>query len=251
MNELTHRCVSSSKQAMVRRGVEAAKHEALIAEAQVECFHDREFPVSSSDTALVLIDMQTDFLSKDGRLGKNYSDKRVKQLAATEAKVAALLAAARRAGMTVAHSRSHRYGADVRRDLCVPTIDPTYDFVDSCKPRPGEIVVDKWTFGAFASTDLETQLRRAGIKRILLGGILTNVCIMATAVQAVDRFFRVCLVEDACGAFDPAWHEYAVELINGPQTLKENHHDSVGLYFGEVAKLSDVETALGKCGGGK
>jgi nicotinamidase-related amidase len=184
---------------MVRRGVEAAKPEALIAEAQVECFHDREFPVSSSDTALVLIDMQTDFLSKDGRLGKNYSDKRVKQLAATEAKVAALLAAARRAGMTVAHSRSHRYGADVRRDLCVPTIDPTYDFVDSCKPRPGEIVVDKWTFGAFASTDLETQLRRAGIKRILLAGILTNVCIMATAVQAVDRFFRVCLVEDACG----------------------------------------------------
>ena len=206
--------------------------------------------LAADDVALVLIDMQTDFLSKDGRLGKNYSDPRVKQLAATEAKVATLLAAARRAGMTVAHSRSHRYGADVRRDLCVPTIDPTYDLVDSCRPLPGEIVVDKWTFGAFASTDLETQLRRRGVRRILLAGILTNVCIMATAVQAVDRFFRVCLVEDACGAFDARWHQHAVELINGPQTLKENHHNSVGLYFGEVAKLSDVETALAKCGGG-
>ena len=79
----------------------------------------------------------------------------------------------------------------------------------------------------------------------------TNVCIMATAVQAVDRFFRVCLVEDACGAFDASWHQHAVELINGPQTLKENHHKSVGLYFGEVAKLSDVETALAKCCGAR
>ena len=230
--------------------MEAATPEALVAEAQVPVRHDREFPVSSSDTALVLIDMQTDFLSKEGRLGKNYSDARVKQLAATEAKVAALIAAARKAGMTVAHSRSHRYGAQVRRDLVTPTVDPTYDLVESCRPVPGEIVVDKWTFGAFASTDLEQQLRARGVKRILLAGILTNVCIMATAVQAVDRFFRVCLVEDCCGAFDPQWHEQALNLINGPQTMKENHHKSVGLYFGEVAKLADVEKALAKCSGG-
>ena len=94
----------------------------------------------------------------------------------------------------------------------------------------------------------ERRLRERGVRRILLAGILTNVCIMATAVQAVDRFFRTCLVEDCCGAFDPRWHEHALELINGPQTLKENHHKSVGLYFGEVAKLEDVEKALAKCG---
>jgi nicotinamidase-related amidase len=106
---------------MVKRGLEAATPEALVGEAQVPVRHDREFPVSSGDTALVLIDMQTDFLSKEGRLGKNYSDARVKQLAATEAKVAALLAAARKAGMTVAHSRSHRYGGAVYKPNSVET----------------------------------------------------------------------------------------------------------------------------------
>lgn len=235
---------------MVKRALEAATPEALVGEAQIPVRHDREFPVSSADTALVLIDMQTDFLSKEGRLGKNYDAERVKQLAATEAKVAALIAAARKAGMTIAHSRSHRYGAQVRVDLVRPTVDPTYDLVESCRPLPGEIVVDKWTFGAFASTDLEQQLRKRGVKRILLAGILTNVCIMATAVQAVDRFFRVCLVEDCCGAFDPQWHEQALNLINGPQTMKENHHKCVGLYFGEVATLADAQQALAKCSGG-
>lgn len=234
---------------MVRRGVEAATPEALVAEAQIPVRHDREFPVSSADTALVLIDMQTDFLSKGGRLGKSYNDERVTQLAATEAKVVTLIAAARKAGMTIAYTRSHRYGAQVRLDLVMPTVDPTYDLVESCRPLPGEIVVDKWTFGAFASTDLEQQLRERGVKRILLAGILTNVCVMSTAVQAVDRFFRVCLVEDCCGAFDPQWHEQALDLINGPQTTKENHHKCVGLYFGEVAKLADVEAALAKCSG--
>jgi nicotinamidase-related amidase len=70
-----------------------------------------------------------------------------------------------------------RFGAQVRRDLVSP-LDPTYDLVESCRPIAGEIVVDKWTFGAFASTDLEQQLRKRGVKRILLAGILTNVCIM-------------------------------------------------------------------------
>ena len=48
-------------------------------------------------------------------------------------------------------------------------------------------------------------------------------------------------MEDCCGAFDPRWHEQALNLINGPQTMTENHHKSVGLYFGEVAALADVE----------
>ena len=57
-------------------------------------------------------------------------------------------------------------------------------------------------------------------------------------------------MEDCCGAFDPRWHEQALNLINGPQTMTENHHKSVGLYFGEVAALADVEHALAKCSGG-
>merc|ERR1711972_716991 len=100
-----------------------------------------------------------------------------------------------------------------------------------------------WTFGAFASTPLEDELRARGVERILLCGVLTNVCVFATASQAVDRFFRVCLVRDACAAFSDEWHNMAIKLINEPQT-KKGHNAQVGLYFGEVCSASDVEEAL-------
>jgi len=156
-----------------------------------------------------------------------------------------LLAAARSAGLTIAHSRSHRYGADVRDDL-VGAGDEGYELYPSCRARPGEIVVDKWTFGAFASTDLEAELRSRGVTRILLCGVLTNVCVFATASQAVDRFFRVCVVEDACAAFDQEWHDMALRLISEPQ-CKKGHQAQTGLYFGEVSNVSEVEKALASC----
>jgi len=238
-------------------------------DAFVECSHgiDRLFGMRQSDTALVLIDMQADFLHHRGRLGQHYDSSRHKVLANTITKVEKLLTAARRAGLTVAHSRSHRYGAAIRRDLLLgpqagaPAIDAAanarhpqhfgavdlgYELLPSLRALPGEIVVDKWTFGAFASTDLEAQLRARGIRKILLAGILTNVCVFATAVQACDRFFRVCLVEDATGAFSPAWHEQAVDLLSGPQCAPGHASKAVGLYFGEVATVGDVEVALGK-----
>eukprot|EP01052_Picozoa_sp_SAG31_P044516 SAG31_NODE_7793_length_1595_cov_0.798797_1_plen_266_part_10 len=202
-------------------------------DAVIQCSRgsNRSFGVAKADTALVLIDMQTDFLHQAGRLGKHYDEARHEALAQTQRKVAELLAAAREAGLTVAHSRSHRYGAAVRRDLLegcqddmpqveeveggVPqhfgAVDLRYELLPQLRALPGEIVVDKWTFGAFASTDLESQLRARGVRKILLAGILTNVCVFATAVQAVDRFFRVCLVEDAAGAFSTDWHDKAVD----------------------------------------
>jgi nicotinamidase-related amidase len=82
------------------------------------------------------------------------------------------------------------------------------------------------------------------VRKILLAGILTNVCVLATAVQACDRFFRVCLVEDAAGAFRDDWHESAVQLLSGPQCAPGHAGNAVGLYFGEVATLSSVEAAL-------
>jgi len=208
-------------------------------EAAVACTGGRDFPVARSDTALVLIDMQADFLNPDGRVGQHYKDTPV---ASGMAGCQRLLAAARAAGMTIAHSRSHRYGATVRDDL-VGTADEGYELHPLLRARPGEIVVDKWTFGAFASTPLEDELLARGVERILLCGVLTNVCIFATASQAVDRFFRVCLVEDACAAFDTEWHNMAVRLISEPQT-KKGHNGQIGLYFGEVTTVGKVEQAL-------
>ena len=234
-------------------------------DAAVECTRGegRTFGISASDTALVLIDMQADFLDPKGRLGRFYDAARHETLASTIAQVEALLAAARRAGLTIAHSRSHRYGAAVRRDLLsgpqadappmqsdtpqhFGPVDDGYELLPTCRALPGEIVVDKWTFGAFASTDLEAQLRARGVRKILLAGILTNVCVFATAVQAVDRFFRVCLVEDATGAFNKEWHDKAIDLLSGPQCAPGHAAKAVGLYFGEVATVERVAAALEK-----
>jgi len=208
-------------------------------EAEVACRVDRQFPVGRSDTALVLIDMQYDFLEADGRVGQHYQDTPVRS--GMEG-CRRLLKACRAAGMTIAHSRSHRYGATVRDDL-VGQGDKGYELHPDICALPGEIVVDKWTFGAFASTPLEEELRARGVERILLCGVLTNVCIFATASQAVDRFFRVCLVEDACAAFDKDWHDMAVRLMLEPQT-KKGHNKQLGLYFAEVTQVDKVEQAL-------
>ena len=209
------------------------------ADAAIPCRHGRQFKIARSDTALVCIDLQRDFVEATGRIGGRYAD--LKNVDAAVQKASELLKAARAAGLTIAHSRSHRYGATIRDDLIG---DPGYELCDACRARDGEIVVDKWTFGAFASTDLEARLRQRGVRRILLCGVLTNVCVMATAVQAVDRFFRVCLVEDACAAFDPSWHAKAVDLINEPQVRKGHADQPVGLYFGEVSSSQEVVRGL-------
>lgn len=198
---------------------------------------DRCFPVDPKDTALVLIDMQTDFLEPTGRVGQHYAplqdlDKTVRS---GMAKCEQLLKVCRQAGLTIAHSRSHRYGSIVRDDL-VGTDDVGYELHPRLRALEGEIVVDKWTYGAFASTFLERELRKKGVTRILLCGVLTNVCVFATASQAVDRFIRVCLVEDACAAFSTEWHDMALQLINQPQTVK-GHKRGCGLYFGEVTQV--------------
>jgi len=203
----------------------------------------RAFPLNRDDTALLLIDLQTDFLMSKGRVGRHYDDARIRQMEKVVDSVEELLTACRAAGLVIAHSRSHRYGAHVFPELVHP-VDETYELHPRLRAKPGEIVVDKFTFGAFASTELEEQLRERGVTRILLCGVLTNVCVFATAVQAVDRFFRVCLVEDACAAFKDEWHQKAVSLISEPQVDPRAHHKCNGLYFGEIATTDAVRAAL-------
>eukprot|EP00521_Asterionellopsis_glacialis_P015734 CAMPEP_0195295980 /NCGR_PEP_ID=MMETSP0707-20130614/18489_1 /TAXON_ID=33640 /ORGANISM="Asterionellopsis glacialis, Strain CCMP134" /LENGTH=400 /DNA_ID=CAMNT_0040357339 /DNA_START=1 /DNA_END=1199 /DNA_ORIENTATION=+ len=207
--------------------------------------HQRFFHISPHDTALLLIDMQTDFVDPtQGRLCKQYSPQVHSEIQQTTRHVERLLQAARKAGLTIAQSRSHRYGASIRKDL-VDKDDDGYELAPNLRALEGEIVVDKWTFGAFASTNLEEELRTRGIRKILLGGVLTNVCVFATAVQAVDRFFRVCVVEEATGSFQPHWHTQALNLLNEPQIKPGGHaHNATGLYFGEVAKLQNVLNTL-------
>ena len=82
--------------------------------------------------------------------------------------------------------------------------------------------------------------------KVVVIGVATNVCVTNAVFQAVDRFFRVCLVPEACGAFDRAWHDQAVSMLNGPQ-IKSGHSqvvDNTGLYFCETATVDDIVATL-------
>lgn len=238
-------------QLTVQRTEAACKDAELHAggDASIPCAGSRHFPIKLSDTALYVTDMQGDFLLKDGRIGQHYSDDDMAVMEPVIANATRLVHAARKAGLTIAYGRSHRFGAQVRRDLiCERESDDTYNVLEAIRPRPEDIVVDKCTWGIFASTDLEAQLRSRGVRRLLVIGVATNVCVTNAVFQAVDRFFRVCLVPEACGAFDRAWHDQAVSMLNGPQ-IKSGHSqvvDNTGLYFCETATVRDVEATLEK-----
>ena len=225
---------------------EAAENAA--GDAAIPCTGGRSFPLKLSDTALYITDMQGDFLLPEGRVGQHYSNEDIERMKPVIASTERLVAAAREAGITIAYGRSHRFGAEIRRDLiCARDSDDTYNVIESIRPREEDIVVDKWTWGIFASTDLESQLRARGIRRLIVCGVATNVCVTNMVFQAVDRFFRVCLIPEACGAFDKSWHEQAIAMLNGPQ-IKAGHSnsrfDNTGLYFCETATVSNVEATL-------
>lgn len=82
-----------------------------------------------------------------------------------------------------------------------------HEIVDELKPRTGEIVVNKTTNGAFASSGIDSVLRAWGADQLYLVGVSTNMCVDTTAREAADRGYAVTLVEDACGTTLPALHE--------------------------------------------
>jgi len=73
--------------------------------------------------------------------------------------------------------------------------------------RPGDEVLPKRRFSAFFKTDLDQTLRLRGADTVLVAGISTSFCVLATAFDAVGHDFRTVIVEDACAAAKPEWHE--------------------------------------------
>jgi len=193
----------------------------------------RPYPYSfePKHTALVLIDMQRDFLEPGGFgavLGNDLS-----QLGDVAAQSARLLAWARAAGMTIVHtqeahapdlsdcppSKRARGGLScgigdpgpLGRVLVVG--EPGSDFVPECQPLPGETVLRKPGKGAFYATGLEHQLRCAGITHLLLAGVTTEVCVQTTMREANDRGFECLLVEDCTASYFPQFKQVAIEMI--------------------------------------
>ena len=190
-----------------------------------------EFEFDPKATALMIIDMQRDFLEPGGfgeMLGNDVS-----LLRSTIEPAKKLLAAARAAGLMVIHTREGHAPnlLDLQpnkkiRGKGAKTIgdpgpmghiltrgEPGHDIIPELKPAPNELLLDKPGKGAFYATDLEHVLRQRGIKYLIVCGVTTEVCVHTTVREANDRGFECLVVADATGSYFPEFKRIGLEMI--------------------------------------
>jgi nicotinamidase-related amidase len=185
-------------------------------------------------TALLLIDLQRDFLDPEGWYAQSGVD--IGHMRRVIEPTKRALEAARRAEVPVIWTR-HGY-RDERdagpflqlrpflRDGGLRLDTWGFDLLDELEPRPEDWIVEKNRLSAFFQTKLELVLTALGTETLLIGGVLTNQCVAATSKDAMFRDLKPIVVRELTGTTLPHLHEPALEMI------------SVG--WGEVRALDDV-----------
>jgi nicotinamidase-related amidase len=216
------------------------------------------FEFAPASTALILIDMQRDFLEPGGfgdALGNDVS-----RLARVVPKLQKLLAAARAIGMTIIHTREgHRpdladappakilRGAPGRR---IGDIGPMgrilvrgeagHDIVPALYPLAGEPVIDKPGKGAFYATDLEAILKHRAIDTLIVTGVTTEVCVHTTVREANDRGYRCLVPGDCCGSYFDEFHEVGLRMIAAQGGIFGWVCESAGLHDALAGAVSNL-----------
>src|SRR5450432_1248613 len=217
-------------------------NESLTVDAEPYSF---EFVPATS--ALLIIDMQRDFLEPGGfgeMLGNDVS-----QLRRTIEPNRRLLAAWREAGLLVMHTREgHRPDlADLppakkirgRSATCIGDAGPMgrilirgeagHDIIPELRPAAGEPVIDKPGKGAFFATDLHAVLQNRGITQLVVTGVTTEVCVNTTVREANDRGYDCLVLEDCVGSYFQHFQDAGLAMIRAQ-----------GGIFGWVGASADI-----------
>lgn len=202
-------------------------------------------------TALLVIDMQRDFLLPGG-FGESLGND-VSLLQAVVPPLARLIAAARASGVPVIHTReghvpdlsdcppaklnrgapSKRIGDPGAYGRILVRGEYGHDIVDELAPVAGEVVIDKPGKGAFYATDLQEILDGQGITQLIVTGVTTEVCVHTTTREANDRGYECLVVADCVGSYFPEFQRIGLEMVKAQ-----------GGIFGWVADSDDVVTAF-------
>ena len=207
--------------------------------------------VDTGKMAIVIIDMQRDFLEPGGfgaALGNDVS-----LLKAAVGPCRDLLAAARSAGVLVIHTREghrpdlsdapphkvergdpkNRIGARGPMGRILIRGEPGHDIIAELYPQHDEPVIDKPGKGAFYQTDLELMLRNRGIDTLFVAGVTTEVCVNTTVREANDRGFRCIVLSDCCASYFPEFHQAGLAMVK-----------TQGGIFGSVAGSQSLLDAI-------
>jgi nicotinamidase-related amidase len=188
-------------------------------------------PLELDETALVIIDMQRDFLLPGG-FGETLGND-VSLLASAVGPCRDVLDSARQRGILVIHTReghlpdlsdappaklergspSLRIGAPGPMGRILIRGEPGHDIISELYPIDGEVVIDKPGKGAFYHTDMELLLEDHGIKNLLVCGVTTEVCVNTSVREANDRGYRCVVLSDCCASYFPEFHAAGIAMI--------------------------------------
>ena len=205
------------------------------------------------NAALVIIDMQRDFLEPGGfgaALGNDES-----RLKAAVGPCRDVLAAFRGHGVLVIHTREghrpdlsdapphkvqrgdpqFRIGASGPMGRILVRGEPGHDIIPELYPAAGEPVIDKPGKGAFYQTDFDLMLRNRGIDTLFVCGVTTEVCVNTTVREANDRGYRCVVLSDCCASYFPEFHDMGLKMIKAQ-----------GGIFGSVTSAKALLSGMGK-----
>jgi len=211
-----------------------------------------EFALRPSACALLIIDMQRDFLEPGGfgeALGNDVS-----YLRRTIAPNERMLAAWRQRGLTVMHTREGhqpdlsdlppaklargrgalRIGDPGPMGRLLVRGEPGHAIIPQLSPAVGEVVIDKPGKGAFWATDLHAELQRRGIRQLVITGVTTEVCVHTTLREANDRGYECLVPADCVGSYYPDLQLAGLAMIKAQDGI-----------FGWVSDSDKIISALG------